>query len=177
MALLRKNKAIDQYVFSICMAPDGGYFSLGGINSTLHDGQIKYIPLLTDMYHKVDLLNIKVDNNTAINISRSYYTIIDSGTTISYFPEPLVKSIMDKFNQFCAQPSKCLGDSHTTEIGECYKVKNGLSYDQFKESMPEITFSFRNNTEYTWSPEAYLFNNTRSTDSYQTYCTGFTGWK
>jgi hypothetical protein len=176
MALLRKNGAIDKYLFTICMAQDGGYFSLGGVNSTLHTGDVRYIPLLTDMYHRIELMGMEVDNST-IDISKSYYTIIDSGTTISYFPEPLVKSVMEKIDHYCAQPDKCLGDPHMTEIGQCYKVKSNVTASQFKESMPEIKFVFRNNIEYYWKPEAYLFNNTRLTDKYQTYCTGFTGWK
>jgi hypothetical protein len=173
---LKQRKVINEYLFTICLAPDGGYFSLGGVNTTLHTGNVTYIPLQNDLYHKVTLLDIVVDHKT-IDINNSYYTIIDSGTTISYLPEPLFQNVIGKVNDYCAQPNRCFGDGHLTEIGQCYRVKDNVNYHQFKDSMPSFSFIFDENIKYEWKPESYLFNNTKETDTQHTYCMGFAGWK
>jgi hypothetical protein len=177
MAIMKKDKAIGKNVFSICMARNGGYFSVGGVNTTMHMGKVKYIPVVTDLYYKINLLTMAI-NSTNIDISSSYYTIIDSGTTMTYFPEPVAKELTNVFDRYCLKPGKCIGDSHMTELGQCYKLnKKNITYSKFLKSMPDIKFTFVNNTEFIWRPDAYLFNTTTSTDTYQTYCSGFTSWR
>ena len=158
------------------MAADGGYFSLGGINSTLHNGEVKYISMEPGQFHKV-LLNDIIIEEKVFDIPRSYFTIIDSGTTISYFPNGLYNNLMQRVNEYCSRINKCLGDSHKTEIGQCYKLKENINLAQFIESMPNIKFEFENNIVFNWKPENYLFNNTENYDKDLTFCMGFTGWR
>lgn len=108
----------------------------------------------------------------------NYFTIIDSGTTISYLPKNLYSDIQKQIDYFCSQINRCMGDSFHTEIGQCYKLKENINIIQFIESMPTFTFNFENDVKYNWPPESYLFNYTEFTDNdkRQTYCIGMNSW-
>jgi hypothetical protein len=105
---------------------------------------------------------------------REFYTIIDSGSTISYFPRNLYSEVEKQINIFCSQLEKCLGDSYATENGLCFKLKEFISYEFFLQSLPDIHFTFENNVKYTWKPHSYLYNSTYSGS--KEFCIGLTGW-
>lgn len=168
---------IPHTVFSLCFAPNGGYFAVGGVNNTFHtEPEIKYIPFYASNLYKVKLGSISLNNNE-VEISNNYYTVIDSGTTISYFPRRLYNDLERYINQFCSQINRCLGDSYTSDIGFCFKVKDNISTAQFVESMPTLYFTFESKVQVPWKPENYLYNSTDSgNDARLTYCMGFTSW-
>jgi hypothetical protein len=173
---MRQRNIISKNLFSLCYAPNGGYFSLGGINSTLHTTGISYTNLAESPYYKVNLLDIVLNNNEDFTINNNYFTIIDSGTTLSFLPDPLYQQVMKKVDLFCAQLDNCLGSAHKTDIGQCYKVKPGVTETDFVNSLPSFTFIFNRDLRYDWRPENYLFNNTKANDHQHTYCMGFNGW-
>ncbi len=110
-------------------------------------------------------------------INSEYFTVIDSGTTVSYFPRDLYSKLKKEVNEFCSQINKCLGDSFNSDMGICFRLKTNINYLQFRESMPNLNFIFENDINYEWNPENYLFNNTEPSDSVHTYCMGFISWK
>lgn len=127
-------------------------------------------------FHKISLSDIIIEDKV-FDVPKSYFTIIDSGTTISYFPNELYKNIMQKVNEYCSRINKCLGDSHKTDIGQCFRLKENINFNQFVESMPTITFQFGNDINFDWKPENYLFNNTEMYDESLNLCMGFIGWR
>ena len=84
-------------VFSICFGQNDGYFSIGEIDKSYHKTEIEYVPIIkgeTNFY--ININKIKVGNKD-INIQH-YRGFIDSGTTISYFPNEIYNSIVNEFN-------------------------------------------------------------------------------
>lgn len=116
-------------------------------------------------------------NKLDTQISNDYFTVIDSGTTVSYFPKDIYNKLKQKTNEFCSQLNRCMGDSFDSDMGVCFRLKTNINYLQFKESMPVLNFVFQDNINYEWNPESYLFNNTEVNDYSQTYCMGFVSWK
>lgn len=177
--MLYKNSVIPNNIFSLCFAPDGGYFSVGGLNRTLHtEDEVKFIDYSDSNFYKVKLKDVTVNTVDFSVNGNEYFTIIDSGTTLSYFPKKLYTEIEKQINVVCSEINRCLGDSFTAEVGICYKLKENVSVLQFIESMPTISFVFENNTKYFWKPKNYLFNYTdsASNDNRMTLCIGLTGW-
>jgi len=124
----------------------------------------------------VKLLDVLVNKKDTF-IAQEYFTVIDSGTTVSYFPRDLYNKLKTKVNEFCSQLNRCLGDSFEADMGICFRLKTNINYLQFRESMPSLNFVFEDSVNYDWNPEGYLFNNTDPTDTLQTYCMGFISWK
>ena len=166
---------ISKPIFSICLASNNGYFSVGGVNTTHHLQEISYIPYYDRNFYRVKLMDIKL-NNDDIQINDSqYYTIIDSGTTISYFPKSLYSQIEKLINIYCSQIDKCLGDMYNDSIGMCFKVKPKVTEKKFIESLPEFTFLFEKGVKYQWKPENYIYNNTEN-DKKLNFCIGISSW-
>lgn len=158
------------------MAPNDGYFSVGGVNTTFHNEQISYIPFYDRNFYRVKLRDIKL-NKEDIDVSDTeYYTIIDSGTTITYIPSHLFSQIDKLINVYCSQIDKCLGDIYSANMGICFKVKSGVSEKKFIESLPDLTFIFEKGVKYTWSPQNYLYNYTSENDNKLNFCIGVASW-
>ncbi len=165
-------------MFTLCFAPNGGYFSVGGVNKTQHNGEIQFIDFSANGFYKVKLNDVLVEDKDFSMSKYNYYTIIDSGTTLSYFPANLYNEMEKQINIECSKIDKCLGDSFTTQIGMCFKRKDNISFARFLESLPTITFIFENNTKYYWKPENYIYNytETNSNDNRSTHCIGLSSW-
>jgi len=116
-------------------------------------------------------------NRKETSISSEYFTVIDSGTTVSYFPRDLYNKLKQTIFEYCSQLNRCLGDSFESDMGICFRLKININYLQFRESMPSLNFIFENDLNYEWNAESYLFNNTDPSDSKQVYCMGFISWK
>lgn len=174
-----KKKIINHKSFSLCLANDGGYFSIGGVNKTKHLEEIQYINFVRGNYYKVQLNNIIIDKSN-VNVPAGYYfTIIDSGTTVTYFPVKIYNDLIKGTNEYCSKLNKCLGDNFVhKDFGSCYKLKNGVTTEQFIDSLPFFMFEFQDGVKFKWHPDSYLFNIT-DPDSYDprlTYCLGFVSW-
>lgn len=177
--LLYKKGVINHKSFSLCLANNGGYFSVGGVNKTNHLEDIQYINFIKGSYYKVQLNNILINKNNIAIPKDPYFTIIDSGTTVSYFPNKIYNDLIKRTNEYCSKLNKCLGDNFThKDFGSCYKVKDNISTTQFIESMPEYMFEFEDGVKYKWTADSYLFNITDpdSHDPRLTYCLGYVGW-
>ena len=138
---------------------------------------MKYIPYDNSRnLYSIKLTDIQI-NKKDTQITNEYFTVIDSGTTVSYIPTNLYNKIKTQINEFCSQLNRCLGDSFESDMGICFRLKTNINYLQFKESMPNLNFVFENNVSYDWYPRSYLFNNTEKRDDTQSYCMGFIKWK
>ncbi len=166
-------------VFSLCLGQNGGYFSLGGLNTTLHLDELKYIPFVDDSSYTVKLQSLSL-NDQKLNIDfRNFGALVDSGTTITYFPTQIFSELQNQINSFCKKTNRCMG--YSKPMGDftlCYKMNENVNFLQFAESMPLLTFEFANNTFYHLKPQNYLFDfkdfngNVRES----VYCLGVLSW-
>lgn len=180
MSQMYKAGALSNNMFSMCMAQNGGYLSIGGINNTYHSSEITYIPYYDyNRFYTVKLQDIIFNGQDLKMISYpDYYTVIDSGTTLSYLPSQLYDSVMKQFDEYCTQVNKCLGKSYTSADGVCFTLKKNINDGQFIESMPTLQFIFENNVSYYWKPDYYLYKQYTDSDaSKKDYCLGFNTWR
>jgi hypothetical protein len=168
---------IKENKFSLCFAKNGGYFFIGSVNNTFHKEEINYISYENSRnLYSVKLNDIQV-NNLNLEISNEYFSIIDSGTTVSYFPVNIFNKIKQYIYNYCSQVNKCLGDYFESDLGICFKLKININYIQFMESMPKLNFIFENKINYYWNADSYLFNDTDEREKRKVYCMGFVSWE
>lgn len=79
---------IEHKIFSLCLGKDGGYFQLGGFDSTRHlSKNVSWIPLVKEYHaYTIQLKGIKMNGHMMGNTHIFTAGIIDSGTTFTYVP-------------------------------------------------------------------------------------------
>ena len=189
IGLLNKLKIINKNIFSICFGYRGGYMSLGEIDHMYHiDKDIKYMPLIDNKenLYKIKIKDISLDNSTVINYEGE--AVIDTTSTLTYFPEKIYNEIFSRFNTYC-ENNKC-GKFETIENkGYCasFEDRETLINTIFKK-WPNIIFNFdieqnndnkdlnnTNNTNYIWkSMYYYIFH---ASEEPKKACLGFASHK
>jgi len=158
VSLMYDMKIIKRNLFSLCFDEYGGYFSLGEIDSKYHlNSTINYVDLKpkSNLY-ELDIKNIIVDNTV---IKNKYTAIIDSSSTISYFPKDVFNLMITGFFSSCADLEGKCGDIVRSEgYGVCadFKKEKDLNYAIYF-SWPSININF-NNYSLVWKPINYYMN-------------------
>lgn len=165
---MHQAEVINKNLFTLCFANNGGYFSTGGINSLYHNPNetIAYVPTLPgENYYTLKFKSLSISgniksetNNLIMQISKTGF--IDSGTTLSYFPGTMYNEFINNFKNFCTNKNKCLNKStfDSQDSSYCFEIPDNLSYSEFLESYPIITFNFdESNYNYKWLPKNYFY--------------------
>jgi hypothetical protein len=158
ISLLYNLKIINRNIFSLCFGLGGGYMSLGEIDSTYHkEDKIQYVPLVnSENFYIIKIANISVgDNNDTINCKTE--AIIDTGNTISYFPNNSYELLIKEFQEYCSkEDGKCGEFQFEPELGFCASFEDRESlFKSVYEYWPNLTLYLFNNTEYIWKPINY----------------------
>jgi len=158
VSMMYELKIIKRNIFSLCFDEYGGYFSLGEIDSKYHlNSNINYVDLKpnSDLY-ELNIKNIIVDNTV---IKNKYTTIIDSSSTISYFPKDVFNLMITGFFSSCADLEGECGEIVRSEgYGVCANFKNEKDLNNaIYFSWPSINISF-NNYSFIWEPKNYYMN-------------------
>lgn len=106
-------------------------------------------------------------------MEKSYYSVIDSGTTLTYFPSKIYNDFENYFKDYCNK-NECKGNLK----GICLTPKSGYSWDDFYTSLPEIFFFLKDQSndyvKVIWKPIDYLIvSETNKSD----LCVGITKWR
>ena len=159
--VLRKLKIIDKNIFSLCFSPEGGYMSLGEIDTKFHlENDIKYIPLInTSTNYLFNILGILV-GNTKVH-KTSITANIDTGTTLSYLPKSLYNNMYAQFTKLCLDKkgkNLCGDFKWENDLGYCTNFKdNDTLLKTVKQYWPTITFELYKNRLYLWKPLNYYY--------------------
>jgi hypothetical protein len=151
----------ENYSFSICLAEDGGVFTIGGLNKQLH----KNINGINIRYRKnantysLNVTGIYIGdtnlNLTKEELGEGYGVFIDSGATFTYFPHNHYTTIISLFENICLS----LGcHSYESISTRCYifpRSTYNLS-DQLNK-FPNITLSANRDDKLYWSPHQYFY--------------------
>ena len=158
VSLLYEMKIIKRNIFSLCFDEDGGYFSLGEVDSKYHlNSIINYVNLKPNSnLYELNIKNIIIDNTV---IQNKYTAIIDSSSTISYFPKDVFNLMITGFFSSCADSEGECGKIVRSEgYGVCadFKTEKDL-YNAIYFSWPQINITF-NNYSLVWEPKNYYMN-------------------
>jgi len=144
--LFADKEHINQDIFALCLAEWGGQLSVGGENSSYHQGEVQYLRMSsTSGYYNVYLSAITVGSSTANGLGS---VMIDSGTTYSYFASRPYQALRKGIEDYCSQNKGCGASKYGSS---CYALGNS-DLSRF----PEMKMLFEN-VETRWSPRAYLY--------------------
>ena len=180
ISLLYNLKIINSDIFSLCFSLRGGYMSLGEVDTIYHKkNTIDYVPLLTsDEYYLIKIKGILIGdiNNTIYSKSEA---IIDTGNTISYFPNYLYKSIINEFNEYCIkQDGRCGNFKFEQELGYCATFEDRESlFKAIHNYWPNITLQLSKQKIYYWKPIHYYYYFFEKDKGIRRACLGFNSHK
>ena len=158
ISMMYRKQFIPQNLFSLCLDNEGGYLSLGNIYTKYHIcPEIEYIdynPTKESYEIKTEKIQIK-----DIEIKSEYISIINSGSTITYFPEQVFNEISYAFFSICSEYNGQCGELKRIEgYGICSNFKNtDIYFNATRYIFPLIKIKF-NNYEFIWKPKNYVLN-------------------
>lgn len=102
--IMFEQNLIERKIFTLCLGKDGGYFQLGGYDSTSHlSPTIKWVPLIKNepYAYRFSLKGVYLNGHLMQGSQIFDVGVIDSGTTFTYVPEKMFKMLLDHFDWFC----------------------------------------------------------------------------
>ncbi|CAK0866354.1 unnamed protein product [Prorocentrum cordatum] len=167
--------------FSLCFATWGGRLTIGGYNSSYHrggddGGGIQWVRLRPERYHFVFPVGLTIgDEGDGRGLAAAWgqehlgVSIVDSGTTYSYFPQPLYAAILEQIGRYCGARGGCSAgksSAQTEEGSECWQ----LSAPELEPvDFPTLRIFFDQDTRVDWHPLEYL----QKRDSSGIWCATF----
>ncbi|CAM8979247.1 unnamed protein product [Rhodiola kirilowii] len=160
--------------FSLCyggMGTTGGAMILGKI-SPPRDMTFARSDAFRSPYYNIDLTGIHVAGKP-LHVSpkvfeEKYGTVLDSGTTYAYLPEPAFLAFKNAIIKETPNLKQISGpDSNFNDI--CFSGA-GSNISELSKTFPEVSMVFGNGQNVMLSPENYLF---RHTKVHGAYCLGF----
>jgi hypothetical protein len=176
VSIMNKVGAIDNNIFGLCLAQMGGYFSMGEINTTFHREKISYVKMeKNSMFYNIGMKAILINGKNINSFKSHYQIIIDSGTTISYFPKEVFNEIVDITKSICnnyENKNACGKYEYDKDLGPCFTFDN---YQKMEDGVlhywPNFSFILSNNYNFRWNSEQYVFNDSNKKRSRA--CMGF----
>jgi len=133
---------VNAAIFSMCLSPQGGLFTVGGYNTSLASA-VTWIPMRAQRFYSIELKAMSLEG---AELRGGFgHTFVDSGTTYTYFPDQLFRRLRDMVTDYCQ--NRCGQAVGST----CWQVTGG-SLNNF----PKFTFSFSTGT-VSWPATSYLF--------------------
>ncbi|KAH9252196.1 hypothetical protein BASA81_009788 [Batrachochytrium salamandrivorans] len=181
VASLRTQLRLHRDMFSICFGRTQGLLTVGGVfHRPLLEG-LQYVPLVDAgrAFYSVNVMSIIVGSNPVASTSTQYTSMLDSGSTFTYFPRQLHANTRLAVQAFCQQPNKCRGVLNPSSTpGEdirdslvCYSpptLEGGMTVaDWLVSDFPQLAIQFDANTRMCLSPKSYFFKSTSNV-----YCIG-----
>ena len=137
--------------FQICLGRKQGYLAVGGFASNGNR-----TAMISDKLYQLDFDVIKVNNDT--HIIKEYKIVLDSATSLVFFPSSVGKSVIENVEQILLV-KKYITSKHVMneEHQSCFETN--LSIEIINKALPTITFSRLGLEITTWSPEFYTIPN------------------
>jgi len=155
-SLFADSKHVTSSTFAICMADHGGQITVGGPNTSYHDGSVVWIPLQrTKRLFSVAVSSVSMGGRVITGRSNA---MIDSGTTFTYMGSVEYRAMKNAIESYCDQNQHC---GATQQGNKCYTVSNINLF-------PELSVQF-GAVSTPWPPRAYMVRKGYT----KTWCYGF----
>ena len=153
--------------FAICLALQGGVLTLDGASSTLDMTVPQTIRLLGLSHYEVSLAGLSVGAGSLISARVPYRTLLDSGTTFTYFHTGLYEEIWAQLHAAC---KGLCGEEIAVpaERRPCYRHSVG-PLKTFLSLFPDI-YVWLDDQQVLWKPKNYLYT---WPDRPHDYCAAF----
>jgi hypothetical protein len=163
--LFRDKKHVDTNIFTICLATWGGRLTIGGYNSTYHtdlsSSGITWLSMRASHYYFVFPEGLALEGvkgkrrrqqRTTVATGQHAFgvSIIDSGTTYTYFPGPVFHALVDNLDLYCKEHMNC---GASREGSECWRLRDPLAGPVH---FPTLQMQFGSGLEVAWPADGYL---------------------
>uniref|UniRef100_A0A2N9FF27 Peptidase A1 domain-containing protein n=1 Tax=Fagus sylvatica TaxID=28930 RepID=A0A2N9FF27_FAGSY len=167
------DKGVISDSFSLCyggMDIGGGAMVLGGISPPI-DMVFSHSDPVRSPYYNIDLKEMRVAGKALslnpIVFDGKHGTVLDSGTTYAYLPEPVFVAFKDAIMKQLHALEKIRGpDPNFNDI--CFSGA-GSDVSELSDTFPVVDMVFSNGQKLSLSPENYLFRHSRV---HGAYCLG-----
>ena len=150
---MKETGVISTLKFSICLGMEGGLLVFGGSSRAARNGQ--RIRLRGETHYEVQFLAITVGASPPLPTPIPLATLLDSGTTFVYFPDPLHSLVRTYFHRacegHCGQPL-----TPSDEIHPCYEHTQG-TIEEFWGNFPVLRLQLEEEW-VDWEPQAYMYS-------------------
>lgn len=122
IAALRSSQRLDKQLFGMCLSLNGGALTLGGIDTSLHTGELKWQAFTGRTgFYTVATGALRVGNNVVKSSAAT--AIVDSGTSFTYLPGAHYAAFMAAIKPAAASVP---GATLATVRGEdlCYRLSD-----------------------------------------------------
>jgi len=112
------------------------------------------------------------DHKTLIQGNFGESTIVDSGTTYTYFPPKLYSSLFTYFSDICNEMSQCTSNTKSGLSEICYFPSAEDSEDhkdvlnELDHIFPTLYITLKDGVEIPWFPRSYMYFNSGIKDSW-----------
>mmetsp|Transcript_41591 Transcript_41591/g.75396 ORF Transcript_41591/g.75396 Transcript_41591/m.75396 type:complete len:519 (-) Transcript_41591:102-1658(-) len=135
---------VDTTVFAICLSKEGGRLTVGGADTSAHHGKIDWMKFPGSKY-QVPLRSMEVGGQKLTGFAT---TLLDSGTTFTYFPDTHYRRVYDGIKKHCQANKKC-----GTLRGSCF---GGLGKSPDFSGFPVVKVHF-DGLSVDWKATEYLY--------------------
>ena len=140
-----------QLAFELC--PDAGTMWLGGFDASHAAAAPAFTPLSTSpffgAYYPVNVAGVSIDGaDTGITQAQMGPTIVDTGTSITFMPKPVINTLIAKISATSGYKA-AFGTQALTD-GGC--VSTSMTAAQIDASLPKFAISFPKTTGGTGAP-------------------------
>jgi len=186
--LFRDKPHVSSEMFSICLATWGGKLTVGGYDCSRHinpqglnancrshnsisashhctlkrpchnDGT-KWIRMRATHYYFVFPKAMVLEGKDVARNERAFgVTIIDSGTTYTYFPGPMFRNLQASLHSYCQEHQGCGAQVERPHVGmaagsECWRLLDSAAGPQW---FPTLALEFDDGQRIDWPPRRYL---------------------
>ncbi|CAK9058993.1 Pentatricopeptide repeat-containing protein At2g41720 (Protein EMBRYO DEFECTIVE 2654) [Durusdinium trenchii] len=152
--LFRHKQHIDSRVFALCLGNWGGMLAVGGPNHDYHHEGITWIGMSSLGYYVVHPSQFHVDSLVVAASSDEFgKAIIDSGTTLSYFPSQVFARLITNIETYCGTHESCHAGKDPTN-SHCWRLNDPSASP---EGFPTLHLKFDQGAEVvSWEPASYL---------------------
>jgi len=136
-------------VFSMCLAQFGGAIVVGGYNSSYFEEGVKdptFVSMNTDGTYQVQLSQLTIPAAKYESNRGFGRTIVDSGTTYTYFPSGIYRAMLKALDEYCK--NKCPGRRNGRN---CYSMQ---AKDLHKFPVMNLNIG---GEKTEWKPRSYLY--------------------
>jgi len=177
--LFRDKRHVDAQIFSICLADWGGRLTVGGYDISYHseadihanshcstqrpcpgDGAW-WIDMTASHYYFIFPQGITLAGQPAASARDFGVTVVDSGTTFTYLPMPIFRSIVVHLKTYCKHNNGCgakqenvAGSGLQGTGAHCWRLNNPA---EGPKRFPLIKFQFARGVEVDWDANGYLY--------------------
>lgn len=173
--LFHDKKHVDTRLFSMCLATWGGMLTVGGYNRSSHTGQgrrhggvfgdpsgvanddgIQWVRMRALQYYFIfpDSVYIESAGSRIPAVTGGHgafgVTIVDSGTTFTYFPSPVYRALVDSLNRYCSEHDGCAAKRASEE---CFLLEN---FAKEPTGFPALEIMFSGGAHVRWAADGYL---------------------